>query len=174
LFTHRRHGALRLSLTIAIALFAGGGVAGCASDIAQRGHLPTPEQIAQIQPGSTTREDVVKIIGSPSSTATFDDKTWYYISRRTKQVSFFSPTVLDQQVFIVSFNDKGVVKSVGHKALADGESISPAPGATPSRGRELTFLEQLLGNVGKFNNGAPSNGRGTSLSAGDNPTYTAH
>jgi outer membrane protein assembly factor BamE (lipoprotein component of BamABCDE complex) len=127
-------------------------LAGCAVSEDQRGNLPDPEKLAQIQPGTTSKEQVIKILGSPSSESTFDDDVWYYISRRTKQIAFFSPTVLDQQVYIVDFNDKGIVKDVGHKTMADGEHISPAPGATPSPGRELSFMEQLIGNIGRFGN----------------------
>jgi outer membrane protein assembly factor BamE (lipoprotein component of BamABCDE complex) len=116
----------------------------------QRGNLPEPEKVAAIQPGTTTKDQVVKILGSPSSASTFDDKTWYYISRKTEQVAFLQPKVLDQQVFIVAFDDNNVVRGVGHKTLADGENITPASGATPSPGRELSFLEQLIGNVGRF------------------------
>jgi outer membrane protein assembly factor BamE (lipoprotein component of BamABCDE complex) len=125
-------------------------LAGCAVSVDQRGNLPDPDKLAGIQPGTTTKEQVVKILGSPSSASTFDDNVWYYISRKTEQIAFFSPTVLDQQVFIVDFDDKGVVKDVGHRTLADGENIHPAPGATPAPGRELSFMEQLLGNVGRF------------------------
>ena len=126
-------------------------LAGCTISVDQRGNLPDPDKLAQIQPGATTKEQVVKILGTPSSAGTFNDDTWYYISRKTKQVAFLSPTVLDQQVYIVDFNDKGVVKNIDHRTLADGEPITPAPGATPAPGRELTFLEQLIGNMGKFN-----------------------
>jgi outer membrane protein assembly factor BamE (lipoprotein component of BamABCDE complex) len=126
-------------------------LAGCTISVDQRGNLPDPEKLAEIQPGKTTKEQVVKVLGTPSSASTFNDDTWYYISRKTKQVAFFSPTVLDQQVYIVDFNDQGIVKNVDHRSLADGEPITPAPGATPAPGRELTFLEQLIGNMGKFN-----------------------
>ena len=125
-------------------------LAGCAISVDQRGKLPDPDRVAEVQPGKTTKEQVVKILGSPSSSSTFDDNTWYYISRKTKQVAFFKPEVLDQQVFVVNFDDKGVVKNRDHKTLADGAAITPAPGATPSPGREMTFLEQLIGNVGRF------------------------
>ncbi|HEU0218693.1 MAG TPA: outer membrane protein assembly factor BamE, partial [Stellaceae bacterium] len=81
---------------------------------------------------------------------TFDDNVWYYISRRIKQVAFFKPEVLDQQVYIVNFDDKGVVRDLGHKTLDDARAVTPAPGATPAPGRELSFMEQLLGNVGRF------------------------
>ena len=132
------------------ALLSAVALAGCAISEDQRGHLPDPEKLAQIQPGNTTKEQVVRILGSPSSASTFDDNVWYYISRRVKQVAFFKPDVLDQQVYIVDFDDKGVVKDIGHKTLADAEHITPAPGATPSPGRELSFMEQLLGNIGRF------------------------
>jgi outer membrane protein assembly factor BamE (lipoprotein component of BamABCDE complex) len=128
-------------------------LAGCAVSEDQRGNLPDPDNLAEVKPGTTTKEQVVKILGSPSSASTFDDDTWYYISRKVKQVAFFSPTVLDQQVYIVDFDNKGVVKDLGHKTLANSENISPAPGATPSPGRELSFMEQLLGNIGRFGSG---------------------
>jgi outer membrane protein assembly factor BamE (lipoprotein component of BamABCDE complex) len=133
---------------------------GCTVSEDQRGHLPDPDKLAEIHPGSTTKEQVVRILGSPSSASTFDDNVWYYISRRVKQVAFFSPTVLDQQVYIVNFDDKGMVKDLGHKTLADGRPITPAPGATPAPGRELSFMEQLLGNVGRF--GGSGGGGGSS------------
>ena len=140
-------------------------LAGCVVSEDQRGNLPDPDKLAEIKPGTTTKEQVVKILGSPSSASTFDDDVWYYISRKTKQVAFFSAAVLDQQVYIVDFDDKGVVKDLGHKTLADGESISPAPGATPSPGRELSFMEQLIGNIGRFGGGA-SGGSGAPNPAG--------
>ena len=99
------------------------------------------------------------------SPALFDNKTWYYISRRTKQVAFFNPDVVDQQVYIVNFDERGVVKAVDHRDLKDGREIEPAPGATPAPGRELTFLEQVIGNVGRFNK---SGGTSTSSGSGDN------
>lgn len=130
----------------------------CVASVDQRGNLPEPEKVAQIQPGSTTRDQVVKILGTPSSTGVFNDKSWYYISRKTKRVAFLDPDVLDQQVYVVNFDGRGVVNSVDHKDLKDGRDIQPAPGATPAPGRELTFVEQILGNIGRFNRGASSRG----------------
>ncbi len=148
------HNTLR---KLAVALGAT-GLAACVATVDQRGNLPEPDKFAQIQPGTTTREQVAKILGTPSSTGVFDDKNWYYISRRTKRVAFFDPDVLDQQVYIVNFDAAGVVRGVDHKDLKDGRDIEPAPGATPAPGRELTFLEQVLGNLGRFNKGGSSGG----------------
>jgi outer membrane protein assembly factor BamE (lipoprotein component of BamABCDE complex) len=151
-----------LSAWIAVAV-AAAILAACAPTVDQRGNLPDADKLAQIHPGTTTREQVTQILGTPSSTGVFDDKNWYYISRRTEQVSFFDPSVMDQQVYIVNFDDKGVVRGLDHKDLKDGKDIEPAPGATPAPGRELTFVEQVLGNIGRFNKSSAS---GTGSSSG--------
>jgi outer membrane protein assembly factor BamE (lipoprotein component of BamABCDE complex) len=148
------------------AMLLGIMLAGCTISEDQRGNLPDPDKLAQIQPGSTTKEQVVKILGSPSSASTFDDDVWYYISQKTKQVAFFSPTLLDQQVFIIDFDDKGIVKDVGHRTIADAEPITPAPGATPAPGRELSFMEQLIGNIGRFGGSSPAGASSTPNPAG--------
>ena len=156
----RAHRQTPLAALVAVAL-AVAGLAACVPTVDQRGNLPQPDRLAEIRPGATTREQVAKILGTPSSTGVFDDKSWYYISRKTKQVAFFDPDVLDQQVYVVNFDNKGVVKGIDHKELKDGREIEPAPGATPAPGRELTFLEQVLGNIGRFNKGTATSGGGS-------------
>ena len=157
------------SLLVAIA--AGAALSGCATTVEQRGNLPPPEEMAQIHPGKTTKDQVIKILGTPSSVSVFNDKDWYYISSRTGQFSFLDPKVLDQQVYVVDFNDDGVVRGIDHKTLVDGKEVVPVARATPAPGRELTFLEQLLGNLGKFNSGGgsvPASGS-SGRSQGPNP-----
>jgi len=137
-------------------------LASCAPSVEQRGNLPTPEKLSEIHAGSTTKDEVVKILGTPSSVSVFNnDKSWYYISRRTAQTAFFEPALLDQQVYIVRFDEQGVVKTVDHKVLDDGKEITPVARATPAPGRELSFLEQLIGNLGKFNSGGGGGGGST-------------
>ncbi len=166
---------LRLSCAGA-ALSAAIALAGCAATVEQRGNLPPRDELAEIHPGKTTKDQVVKILGSPSSVGVFDDKSWYYISRRTSRVAFFDPSVLDQEVYIVDFNDDGVVQAVDHKTLKDGRDITPVARTTPAPGRQLTFLEQLIGNLGKFNGGggggAPSGPGGNK--PGPNPVDENH
>jgi outer membrane protein assembly factor BamE (lipoprotein component of BamABCDE complex) len=167
----------RLMPAITLSL-AAAGVAACAASVDQHGNLPPPDRLSEIHAGSTTRDQVTKILGTPSSTGVFDDKSWYYISRKTEKVAFFDPDVLDQQVYVVNFDGNGVVKSVDHKDMKDGRSIEPAPGATPAPGRELTFLEQVLGNLGRFNkSGGSSSGGGEGParpSQGPNPYDPNH
>jgi len=131
----------------------------CSIPTTQRGNLPKPEALQQIKPGVSDKETVARLLGTPSTTAAFDGNVWYYISRETKQVAFLDPRVLDQQVVVVNFDDKGVVTAVDHKGLSDAQAVTPNPNATPAPGREFTFLEQLIGNFGKFNTDESSGGK---------------
>ena len=161
---------IRHLVSIVATVASAAAIAGCATDVEQRGNLPPQDKITEVHPGTTTKDEVTKILGSPSSISVFNDKTWYYISRRTGQFAFFDPDVLDQQVYVITFDDQGVVQAVGHKSLEDGKDITPVARATPAPGRELSFLEQVIGNLGKFNSGAGgssgSNGSGTGHQTG--------
>jgi outer membrane protein assembly factor BamE (lipoprotein component of BamABCDE complex) len=141
------------SFSLIAALATGATLSACSTIVEQRGYLPTADEIAQIHPGKTTKDQVVKILGSPSSVGVFSDKNWYYISNRTKQYAFFEPKTFDQQVYVVDFNDDGVVRAVEHKTLQDGKVVQPVARTTPAPGRELSFIEQVIGNLGKFNGG---------------------
>ncbi len=131
-------------------------LAGCGLPVNQRGNLPKADVLAQIKPGVTDKNSVKALLGTPSSVAAFDGDTWYYISKEEKQIAFLKPEVLNQQVYVVHFNDKGIVSDVTHKGLVDANKVTPNPDATPAPGREFTFLEQLIGNFGKFNAGGSS------------------
>lgn len=160
MFDYRGTAMCRLLVLLA-ATAGAAAIAGCSPSVEQRGNLPSPDKMSEIHAGSTTKDEVTKILGTPSSVSVFsNDKSWYYISRRTAQTAFFTPDVLDQQVYIVSFDEQGVVKAVDHKELQDGKEISPIARATPAPGRELSFLEQLIGNLGKFNGSGGGGGTG--------------
>jgi outer membrane protein assembly factor BamE (lipoprotein component of BamABCDE complex) len=140
------------------------GLAACGFPVNERGNLPKPELLAQVKPGVTDKSSVKALLGTPSSVAAFDGDTWYYISKEEKQMAFLRPSVLNQQVYAIHFDDQGVVTEVSHKGIQDAKNITPNPDATPAPGREFTFLEQLIGNFGKFNSG----GTGGSSPGGPN------
>ena len=126
---------------------------GCGFPVSDRGNLPKTDLLAQIKPGVTDKNSVKALLGTPSSIAAFDGDTWYYISKEERQIAFLRPQVLNQQVYVIHFDDKGIVTEVSHKGLDAAQAMTPNPDATPAPGREFTFLEQLIGNFGKFNNG---------------------
>lgn len=119
-----------------------------------RGYMPDEDMIAQIKPGTTTKDKVYDLFGSPSSMGTFDQKVWYYIEKRTEQLAFYEPKTLDQRVLAIEFDPAGTVTAVKRWGMKDGQPIEPVARVTETRGRELGFLEQVFGNIGRFNNKA--------------------
>ncbi len=144
--------------TLAMASLVALALAGCGATIDTRGYVPDPDDLARIKAGVQGRDEVREILGTPSSMSAFSDDHWYYISKKTKTWAFMSPEVLEQHVTVVDFDESGLVKDVRNYALEDGLLIDPVTRKTPAPGRELTFMEQLLGNLGRFN--APTNTSG--------------
>lgn len=135
-------------------------LAACDTPVQVRGHMPDEEAMAKLEAGQHSRNDVADILGSPSAISTFGDKTWYYVGSKTKQFAFFEPDILERRVLVVSFDDGGAVKETRRYSLEDGRAIDPVDRITPTEGKDLTLLQQLLGNIGRFNpdtTGSPSN-----------------
>ncbi|MBA2590667.1 MAG: outer membrane protein assembly factor BamE [Alphaproteobacteria bacterium] len=116
----------------------------CAPVISQRGYLPDPGSESAIKAGGDTKTSVQARLGYASTTATFGNDSWYYISATEKQVAFFKPTVLKRQITAVYFDKNNKVIGVRHYGLQDGHVIAFETRETPARGRETTFLQELL------------------------------
>src|SRR5215468_3454268 len=114
-----RPGVCAMTIVVAAVLSA------CSAQIDQRGNLPDADAVLSIEPGVQTKDQVSQLLGTPSSVGTFDDKTWYYISKRTRTVAFFDPEVVDQQVLRIKFDDAGIVKNVDYFGLNDALAIDP-------------------------------------------------
>jgi len=136
-----------LSAILAGAVLA---LSGCAKDIDQRGNLPTKEALVQLSVGEQTRQDVQSLLGTPATTAIFTDETWYYVSSHTTQYAFYKTHELDRTIYMVTFDERGILKDVRKFDMKDGNAIKIAARETPTKGREYGILEQLLGNIGRF------------------------
>lgn len=138
------------SLVLAGALGAGILLGGCQEKILQHGNVPDEDQVVQIMPGQDDKNRVEQLLGSPSTTGTFGDNTWYYISKRTAQTAFFDPDTIDQGVLAISFDAQGIVEDMKIYDQADGRLVAMVDRTTPTHGNELTIIQQLLGNFGRF------------------------
>jgi len=140
-------------------------LASCETIIDQRGFAPTPGSVEKLDINSQSREDVIRLIGSPSTVGTFNPNVWYYISQKQETYAFFKPVMLEQNVMQLTFNDSGRLQAIKKYDLTDGKDVDMVSRITPTAGKELTVLEQLMGNVGRFsgprqqtNPGAPTGG----------------
>lgn len=127
-------------------------LSACTATIDTRGYVPDEDLISEILPGVDNLESVQRTLGFPTSTATFDGSTWYYISRRTENFLFFDESLIDQSVVQIHFDPSGIVTGVDTLGVDDAREISVVARETPTGGRKLGFFEQLFGNMGRFGN----------------------
>ncbi len=122
----------------------------CQNDVRVHGNMPDPEVVSEIKPGVHSREEIADLLGSPSTISTFEDNVWYYIGQKSEQFAFFKPDILERKVLVISFDDSGRVDQTKAYTLADSQDIDPVGRITPTEGRDLTLLQQLFGNIGRF------------------------
>lgn len=144
---YKRQSKARLAATCSAFVIVAGLMA-CDPNVANRGHMPDPEKVEEIQVGASNRDDVELILGSPSSVAAFDSNVWYYISNKTEQIAFFHPQLLDQQVLEIHFDEGGTVSEIRHIDQADGKEVELVDRETPTRGKDLTVIRQMLSSMG--------------------------
>jgi outer membrane protein assembly factor BamE (lipoprotein component of BamABCDE complex) len=156
---------MRKSLLILAAVF----VMGCTPVTNSRGYLPDPDAEAAIGIGKDTKTSVQQRLGFPSTEATFNGDAWYYISSIEKEIAFFRPTVQSRAILAVYFDKEGKVSDLKHYTLRDGHVVAFESRITPTKGRELTFLQQLFnatpgvpvgGSSGGPGGGSPNPGGG--------------
>ncbi|MBM3489426.1 MAG: outer membrane protein assembly factor BamE [Alphaproteobacteria bacterium] len=148
---HGPHPVARSNVGRRLASLAGLGLLLLACSPLQevRGYVPGDE-VAEIKPGVHDRASVARLLGSPSTTTTFDGETWYYVSKRSERYAFLKEKVTEQNVLAVRFDRNGVVEQFRRYDLADGQELTPVDRVTPTRGKELGLLEQMFGNIGRF------------------------
>ncbi len=136
--------------TIIIALFALTLTAACTPMEATRGNIVEDYRMAEIIPGVSSRTNVLQSLGSPTTVSPFDETVWYYIGQKTEKRGIFDPKVVDKKVVVVAFNPDGIVETID-KIDADMIDVPHVRRKTPTSGNEITVMEQLIGNVGRFN-----------------------
>lgn len=114
------------------------------------------QQSLNLIPVGSSREQVLLTMGTPSTTATFDAEVFYYISqKRHRAAAFMKPNVVDQSILAIYFDKDGTVARRANYALQDGKVFDTISRTTPTGGRDLTFLAQLLaGGTGAASSGA--------------------
>lgn len=136
----------RFAAVLAVAALSG----ACAPVVGIHGFQAVDVQPADVVAGTDTKSTVLARLGSPSATSTFEDNIWYYISQRTERYTYNKPEVSQRSVTVITFDKTSdQVTEVASLDLDDGQQIAMNDRETPTRGRPLTALEQILGTVGR-------------------------
>jgi outer membrane protein assembly factor BamE (lipoprotein component of BamABCDE complex) len=126
------------------------GLSACAPITTYSGFQAIESNPKDVAVGTDTKSTVRGKLGSPSAQSTFDPNVWFYMNQVKERIAFRRPQVTSRNVTAITFNkDTEVVESVNNYTLKDGKAIAYNGRETPTRGREMTALEQLLGTVGR-------------------------
>lgn len=123
----------------------------CAPTVNTHGHNLDLYEVNRIQPGKSSQEEVLGLLGTPSAVSTFDEERWYYVTKQVENVSFYQSDLIRQDVVIIEFNEQRIVTQVSNHGKDQAVALLPDPNETQTLGNELTIVQQLLGNVGRFN-----------------------
>ncbi|MGV8939231.1 MAG: outer membrane protein assembly factor BamE [Allorhizobium sp.] len=126
-----------------------GGLSSCTTaEVFHNGYIVDQDALALVPVGSS-REQVLLSLGTPSTTATFDGEVFYYVSQeRRRAVAFMKPRLVDQQILAIYFDKDGVVANRSNYTMQDGKVFDTISRTTPTGGRDLTFLQQILSGGG--------------------------
>ena len=132
------------------------GLSHCSGHVHIAGQLISPHKLAQITPGKTNREEVRKLLGSPSHRPLFDNANWYYVYKKTDTVAFFEPDVVDQKVIALAFDKDNRVNNIYLYSHEMAYNVTATLRETPATGRKLSFWEQLLSSRATLPTTSPS------------------
>jgi outer membrane protein assembly factor BamE (lipoprotein component of BamABCDE complex) len=144
--------SIALSICVSIAAFS---LVACDPVREEKGYRLDKEQMALVETGVSTKDDVVEKMGSPSSVSTFPDagEAWYYIGKKTEHIAFLEKDIIEQNVIVILFDESEVVKEIKNYDKSDSREIDVVERTTPTGGNKLGFFEQIFGNFGRFNTG---------------------
>jgi outer membrane protein assembly factor BamE (lipoprotein component of BamABCDE complex) len=133
-----RRGVLIASFAISL------GLAGCEGEVINRGWQIDDKALEQIKPGASA-EQVLLVMGTPSTVSTVGGKTYYYVSQRlTRRFQFMNEKLEDQRVVAVYLDPKNKVSRVANFGIQDGVLFDFISRTTPAGGEELSVLRQLF------------------------------
>nr|WP_242010459.1 outer membrane protein assembly factor BamE [Acetobacter musti] len=116
-----------------------------------RGSLIEADDYKQLKPGSSNRADALDLLGSPTARATFDDNTWIYISMMTVPQPANFPKITKQQIVVLNFDPAGKLRTVRTLNLKDAKHPGMIQDTTPTPGTKINVIQEILGNVGRYN-----------------------
>jgi outer membrane protein assembly factor BamE (lipoprotein component of BamABCDE complex) len=128
-------------------------LAACTALYQNHGYVPRDEELAKVVVGTSTRDDVAKAVGRPSSTGLLTGGAWYFVGSRFRHYGPREPQEVDRQVVVISFDEGGTVANVERFGLEKGQVVVLSRRVTDSNIEGLSFLRQLLGNIGNVSAG---------------------
>lgn len=143
-----RRPARRSLKLVAAAAMVCAVLAGCTGEQFQKGYILPPGALEQIPIGAS-QDQVLIVMGTPSTVATLNGEVFYYISQRSeRKVAFMPQQVTDQRVIAIYFDKDRRVIRLANYGLKDGKIFDFISRTTASGGQEMSYLAPLFRLIG--------------------------
>jgi outer membrane protein assembly factor BamE (lipoprotein component of BamABCDE complex) len=130
----------------ALALISALALAGCTRETFQRGYV-LPEGALEQIPLGASQEQVLLVLGTPSTVATVSGEAFYYISQRAdRPIMFMQTQVTDQRVIAVYFDRTRKVQRLAEYGMKDGHIFDFVSRTTPTSGNDLSVITTIMHN----------------------------
>jgi len=133
-----------LAKVLAAALVLGLPLGGCFSETFQKGYI-VPEGALEQIPVGASQEQVLIVLGTPSTVATVSGEAFYYISQRAERaIGFLPQEVVDQRVVAVYFDKNRRVERLANYGLKDGRVFDFVARSTPTGGKDYAYINAMF------------------------------
>jgi outer membrane protein assembly factor BamE (lipoprotein component of BamABCDE complex) len=140
---HKPRAPLALAKVLAAGLLLL-GLSGCFSETYQKGYI-VPEGALEQIPIGASQEQVLILLGTPSTVATVSGEAFYYISQRAERpVAFMQQETVDQRVIAVYFDKNRRVERLANYGIKDGKIFDFVSRTTPTSGREINYIANFF------------------------------
>src|SRR6201997_925476 len=139
---------------VAAAVLVCGVLAGCTGEQFQKGYILPAGALEQVPIGAS-QDQVLIVMGTPSTVATLNGEVFYYISQRTERtISFMNDKIVDQRVIAIYFDRNRQVRRLANYGLKDGKIFDFITRTTPTSGQEINYVAPLFKalNIGQSSN----------------------
>jgi len=130
-------------------------VSACGLEKFQNSDLPDTRRLDAIRVGDT-KEKVLRVLGTPNYQSLpeegIGDVVFYAQAKKASRI-FFDPEVTERVIHVYTFNNKGILTDKKLLTLADGNKVAYDSTTTHVGGKELSVLEQLAENFGRYSAG---------------------
>lgn len=137
-------------ISIFVGIIAILALSGCSTIKNSRGYIPDAKMINAIRADVDTKETVEAMLGNPTMKPTFDDDNWYYYNKTTERWAFFAEKVTSMNILAISFDDENYVSEIRRYTVEDNKVIDPVSKKTVTHGKDVNFIAELFGNIGRF------------------------
>lgn len=126
-------------------------VSSCVSRVDKMGYIFELSDHDILQEGITSKERVLKIMGSPTLISDFDSEVWIYYSEDVKNFLFFKPEVTERNVLVIKFNDAEIVKEMKRINFSDEvKKLNFVSNHTTVDSHKTGFFKSIFSNVGQI------------------------